>query len=147
MKRVYPKEEVCMACRLCEIACIVEHSEHKDIFWAFRSEKPRQLPKTKVEELGPLSFSANCRHCKEPACIEACITGALYRIDEAHPVLIDKDRCVACWMCIMACPYGSISRDERNGTRHSTKCDLCPDKEIPACVEACPNRALIYEER
>jgi carbon-monoxide dehydrogenase iron sulfur subunit len=26
------------------------------------------------------------------------------------------------------------------------KCDRCPEREIPACIEACPNRALILEE-
>ena len=31
MKLVYPKEEVCITCRLCEVACIVEHSKTKDL--------------------------------------------------------------------------------------------------------------------
>ncbi|HWJ02702.1 MAG TPA: 4Fe-4S ferredoxin, partial [Verrucomicrobiae bacterium] len=27
MKKVYAKEEVCVGCRLCEVHCIVAHSE------------------------------------------------------------------------------------------------------------------------
>jgi carbon-monoxide dehydrogenase iron sulfur subunit len=154
MRRVYPKEEVCMACRLCEIACIVEHSKHKDIYKAYKEETPRPVSKTLVEEEGiEISISTQCRHCIEPACLEACITGAIYRKNPDSPVLVNLERCIGCWMCVMACPYGAIARDCRktNSTESErkvmSKCDLCPDREIPACVEACPNRALVFEER
>ncbi len=147
MKRVYPREEVCMGCKLCEVACIVEHSISKDIIKAYKEERPRPLSKTRVEEEGPVSFSIMCRHCIEPECVEACITGALYIANGTGPVLVDHGRCVGCWMCIMACPYGSVERDFRNGRRIISKCDLCPDRRTPACVDACPNRALLYEER
>jgi carbon-monoxide dehydrogenase iron sulfur subunit len=44
----------------------------------------------------------------------------------------------------MACPYGAV---QRNLTfKKANKCDLCPDRETPACVSACPNRALVFEE-
>ncbi len=147
MRRVYPKEEDCIACYLCEVACIVEHSASKDIFKAYKEETPRPVSKTKVEEDGSVSISVQCRHCLEPTCLEACITGALYRVDSERPVLVDRNKCVGCWMCIMACPYGSIQRDILNGLNVISKCDLCPDRKIPACVEICPNRALFYEER
>jgi carbon-monoxide dehydrogenase iron sulfur subunit len=143
-----------MACRLCEIACIVEHSQHKDIYKAYKDEQPRQVSKTLVEEQGPsVSISTQCRHCLEPACLEACITGAIYRNDPASPVQVNYDKCIGCWMCVMACPYGSISRDFRktqsdeSDRQIMSKCDLCPERETPACVEACPNKALVFEER
>jgi len=136
-----------MGCKLCEIACIVEHSLSKDIIKAYKEERPRTLSKARVEEEGPISFCIMCRHCIDPECLEACITGALYRVSGDGPVLVNPRRCVGCWMCVMACPYGSIERDFRNGRRVISKCDLCPDRRIPACVEACPNRALFYEER
>jgi carbon-monoxide dehydrogenase iron sulfur subunit len=51
----------------------------------------------------------------------------------------DADKCVGCWMCIMVCPFGAISRQESV----ALKCDLCPDREDSfACVEACPTNAL-----
>lgn len=146
MKRVYAKEEVCMGCRLCEIHCLVEHSKSKKIVKAFREEFPKAMPRVLVEEAGALSFALQCRHCDEPFCVEACMTGALYKDEKTGAVLHDDDKCVGCWMCIMVCPFGVIRRDVR-GKKIASKCDLCPDKEVPVCVANCPNEALIYEER
>ncbi|MBI3814461.1 MAG: 4Fe-4S dicluster domain-containing protein [Nitrospinae bacterium] len=160
MKIVYPKEEVCMACRLCEVACITEHSRSKDTIKAYKKEKPAPLSRTLVEEIFPgLSVSVNCRHCSDAPCIEACITGAMHRKPDGR-VVVNEYKCVGCWMCVMACPFGAIKRNqykiEGQGARGkgqglkiklSSKCDLCPDRSIPACVEACPNRVMAYEER
>ncbi len=148
MKRVYPKEDACINCKLCEVACLVEHSESKDIFKAYR-EAPRTLSKAYVEEDGPDSISIQCRHCTDAPCIDACITGAMQRVDDESPVIVDREKCVGCWMCIMACPFGAIQRDLRKKDKHkvSSKCDLCPGRNIPACVEICPNRALFFEDR
>lgn len=148
MKRVYPKEDACIDCKLCEVACLVEHSETKDIFKAYR-EAPRTLSKAFVEEDGPNSISIQCRHCTDASCIDACITGAMQRADDDSPVIVDRDKCVGCWMCIMACPFGAIQMDIRKKDKHkvSSKCDLCPGRNMPACVEICPNRALFFEDR
>ncbi|MEW6229935.1 MAG: 4Fe-4S dicluster domain-containing protein [Bacillota bacterium] len=143
MKRVYAREEVCMGCRLCEVYCVVSHSKSGDIVKAFKKERPRAVARLRVEEKGPLSFGLQCRHCEEPACVYACITGATY-IDVDGAVRVDQERCIGCWTCILACPYGAISRDEGRGA--SAKCDLCPGEETPACVANCPNQALVFEE-
>ena len=58
--------------------------------------------------------------------------------------MIDDERCVGCWTCLLTCPYGSISRDAVRGK--SVKCDLCPNAEGPVCVAMCPNEALVFEE-
>ena len=146
MKIVYPIEENCIACHHCEVACAVEHSRSKNPIRAYKDEGWRFLPHARVESRQPESFSIMCRHCTDNPCVEACITGAMYREDPEGPVRVNQEHCIGCWMCIMACPYGVIKRDLR-AKAVSSKCDLCPDREIPACVEACPNRALVYEER
>ena len=149
MKVVYSIEEACITCRLCEVACIVEHSKSKDLLKAFLEEDPRPISTILVEENGSLSFARNCRHCEEPECIEACSNNALYKDEETGVVYLDENRCMACWMCIGVCPQSSIKQkiDEDHKIRNSIKCDLCPDKEIPACVEICPNKALVFEDR
>jgi len=162
MKRVYVREEVCIGCKLCEIHCVVQHSRSKDIIKAFKKEFPRPLARVTVEEDGPLSFGFQCRHCSEPACLYACVSGAMQR-DERGALVVDEAKCIGCWTCILACPYGAISRgggqdahgggqdahgggqDAHGGgqERHfASKCDLCPGTEVPACVANCPNEAL-----
>ncbi len=143
MKRVYAREEVCMACTLCEVHCLVQHSRSRDLVKAFKRERPRPMKRLRVEERGALSFAFQCRHCPEPDCVYACVTGALAK-GEDGVVLVQEDKCIGCWTCIMACPYGSIERDLAQGV--ASKCDLCPGEEIPACVKNCPNEALVFAE-
>jgi anaerobic carbon-monoxide dehydrogenase iron sulfur subunit len=144
MKRVYQIEEYCMACRRCEVACIVEHSPGKDAVKAYRDPAKRVRNRAVFEEKGAVSFPLSCLHCADAPCIEACITGAMSR-NARGAVVVDENRCVGCWMCVMVCPYGAIHREQRN-RKVSWKCDLCQEKDTPACVEACVNRALIFED-
>jgi len=144
MKRIYAKEEVCIGCRLCEVHCLTEHSRSKNIIKAHKKEFPKAVARVLVEETGPVSFALQCRHCDEPPCLEACITGAITK-DESGKVVHDEAKCVGCWTCVLVCPHGAPQRDLER--RKIAKCDLCPDRETPACVEMCPNRALVYEER
>lgn len=145
MKRVYAKEEVCIGCRLCEIACITEHSPSKDVIKTFKGKDAKLISRNQVEEEGPVSFCVTCRHCEEPSCVHVCISGALVKDTETGVVRHISEKCVGCWSCIMACPYGVIKRDMNRGK--VIKCDLCPDRETPACVAACPNEALYYGEK
>lgn len=145
MKRIFIKEEVCIGCRLCEIYCIVEHSNPKDILKSFKKGRSRTLPRIIVEERGNIAFALQCRHCEDPFCLEACISGALYRDNNTGAILLNKDKCVGCWMCIMVCPFGAIQR-ESNHKMISSKCDLCIGREIPVCVERCPNQALFLKD-
>lgn len=146
MKLVYIKEDACVECKLCELACYVEHSPTKDILDAYEMEI-RPMPRCEVDVELPYSASIMCRHCIDAPCLTACQNGSIYK-DERGAVIVNEKTCVGCWMCIMMCSYGVIKRDARHGYFGiSTKCDLCPEREIPACVDSCPNGALLYDDR
>ncbi|WP_457567087.1 4Fe-4S dicluster domain-containing protein [Desulfurobacterium sp.] len=138
--KVYPIEENCISCRYCEVACTMVHSESKDPIKAYKLED--LLPRPIVEVEGPVSLSVMCRHCKHPFCLDACISGAIWQ-DKNGVVHLDEDVCVGCWSCVLVCPFGAVH--PHLNKRHSFKCDLCEGRDFPACVEACPNRALVYD--
>ncbi|MFA5857452.1 MAG: 4Fe-4S dicluster domain-containing protein [Elusimicrobiota bacterium] len=145
-KRIVVKEEVCIGCKLCEVWCTVEHSPVKDILKAYKRQKhERPLPKLKVQVQKPLTFAVQCRHCDEPDCQYSCITGALYIDEKDGTIRHDPDKCIGCWTCILACTRGAIQRDERT-KRIASKCDFCPGRETPVCVEKCPNEAMVIVE-
>ena len=144
MKRIYIKEPVCIGCHLCEVYCQVEHSQSKDLLKAFKRESPQPRSRVSIEERKPLSFSVRCQHCDEPPCVYACLTGALRRDVGSGVVVVDEERCIGCWTCILVCPFGSIRQDTNRG--RIAKCDLCAGRDEPACVTNCPNEALVYVE-
>ena len=141
MRKVYVKEEVCIGCGLCEVYCQVEHSKSKDLIKAFKKETPRPLARVRVERNVEISFPIQCRHCTEPWCVYSCLTGAMRKDSAGDKVTVDMEKCSGCWTCIVACPYGALSRDLN--TKTVIKCDLCPGRELPACVINCPNEALV----
>jgi anaerobic carbon-monoxide dehydrogenase iron sulfur subunit len=141
MKRVSVKEEACIGCGLCQVYCQLEHSQSKDLIKAFKKETPRPLPRVHVERNVEVSFPIQCRHCTEPWCVYSCLTGAMHKESASDEVVVDIEKCIGCWTCIVACPCGALSRDLDSKT--VIKCDLCPGREIPACVINCPNEALV----
>ena len=145
-RRVVPDKEYCIGCHLCELACLLEHSESKDLITAYREERVEKgLSACKqVHHCGPDAVAVSCKHCDEPNCVAACIGGALYKDPETGDTVYDREKCVGCWSCVMACPYGAIRRHPKEAC--IVKCDLCRDRDEPACVAACPNRALLVVE-
>jgi len=101
-------------------------------------------PRIQVEEKDGVCFAVQCRHCEEPLCVKGCITGALTIKDGV--ITIDKSRCVGCYTCILSCPFGAVMPSDEGVIQ---KCELCLKNANgqPACVQGCPNNAIVYEER
>ena len=143
MKKVYVNEDWCLGCHLCEYYCAAANSG-KDIVKVFTSAK-KPIPRIKVEEGSEVNFAVQCRHCDAKPCVKGCIAGALSV--QNGVVVCDENKCVGCLTCVLSCPYGCIVIDEEG--HRIQKCDLCTKNHNgePACVQGCPNRAIVFEER
>lgn len=103
-----------------------------------------------IKAPGKRFVKKQCRHCKEPACASACLVGAMKKSAEG-PVIYDKQKCMGCRYCMMACPYGIPRYDWDKTVPYVKKCTMCFERvtrnEQPACVEACPKEAVIFGKR
>ncbi|MCH5201987.1 MAG: 4Fe-4S dicluster domain-containing protein [Oscillospiraceae bacterium] len=142
MKRVYVNEKWCLGCHLCEYYCAFANSGVDDMAKALKNVEIN--PKIRVEGDNKVSFAVQCRHCDNPLCVKGCISGALTKGDDGI-VRVNQDKCVGCFTCVLSCPYGCITP---SGTGVIQKCELCTQNGMePACVQGCPNQAIVYEER
>lgn len=143
MQEIFVRLDRCVGCHACEMACAVEHSAGKSLFAAI-AEIPVPRKRLYVEQVVEHKLPLLCRHCEDAPCVQACRTGAMSQDALTRLVSHDPEKCIGCWMCTMVCPYGVIGRQRER--RVAVKCDRCPDRDVPACVEACPTRALIFAE-
>jgi len=140
-------QTACSGCKACQAACKDRHGLAVGVLWRRVYEVAggswRRDGEAWRTDAFAFNLSLSCNHCAEPVCVEVCPTGAIARGADGL-VLIDRERCLGCRYCAWACPYGAPQYDERAGKM--TKCDLCADDlaagRPPACVAACPMRAL-----
>lgn len=152
MKAILCDVTRCKACDKCVQAC-VETNALADALPAKRS-RPDGLSSRRlvsVVEVAPDTYARkSCLHCLSPACVDACLVGAIRKTPEG-PVAYDAGKCIGCRYCMLACPLG-IPRYEWDQTLPSViKCTMCADRiqdnKVPACVEACPHDALSFGDR
>ena len=144
----------CTACNACVVSC-------KD--WNGVNQGPvsyRNVTTSYSKDMFPnvtvYNISSACNHCDAPACVTACGREAISKLDNGI-VLLDRNKCVGLEDCITACPYGAIgiADDEQEKpftesnweiAHPAQKCHMCYDRiedgKQPACVGACPQRAL-----
>lgn len=153
MKTVFVNPERCIGCKQCEIACAVEHSQSQNLYQAIL-EKPK--PQSRIHVVPGIylstSFPNKCRHCDPAPCMSVCPTGAISRDTQMDIVVVDGQKCIACAMCAMVCPFDVLtfypSADVKLDKAVAIKCDHCIERQhegrIPACVEACKVGALVF---
>ncbi|MDR0852195.1 MAG: oxidoreductase [Clostridiales Family XIII bacterium] len=153
----------CMACYCCFTVCKDEHcgfagkysaaQPMMGQFWINIVERERgdSSRRTKVETIPLL-----CSHCEDPACLKASRDGAVYKREDGI-VIIDPEKSKGQSAIVEACPTGAVFWNEE--LEIPQKCTMCaellddpeylaylgdPKLKRPRCVEACPNRALIF---
>lgn len=143
----------CTGCEECVAACKSENQLGKDLprRWKQRIDDLSSTRYTTIERRsGDHYIRRFCRHCVEPACVSACIVGALEKTPEG-PVVYDSDKCIGCRYCMMACPYGVPRYEWEEPTPYVRKCTMCyhrlKEGREPACVEACPEKATEFGPR
>lgn len=132
----------CIGCKGCEVACKQENDVALGSYW------------NKVQMVGPSGTYPDlqmhflpvvCQQCTNPECVRVCPTGASY-INEENIVLINREKCIGCRYCMMACPYEARSFNEEQDVVE--KCTLCVHlqaiDEKPACVKNCSAQARLF---
>jgi len=106
---------------------------------------------TVLKEKDPRNYhKKQCMHCDDPMCVKNCPVHAIMKYDNGA-VVVDKEKCEGVQMCVKACPFGVPQYDEKD--RVVYKCTLCHDRITqnptlePACVKACPSKALKFGDR
>jgi len=153
----------CIACNSCTIACKQINSVLPGVFRTkvAISEEGR-YPNVRLKMTPHI-----CMHCENPECVRVCPTAATTKLNNGI-IVINKNRCIGCQYCIMACPYQarSFTRDVRgyfpnqpSGAYEKAlmgkhvrgeieKCDFCVSRleagKQPACVLTCAPRARIF---
>lgn len=143
----------CTGCEECIVACKKENDLGEDRMWRGQ-ESIGGLSATRWSTIIPRPdghyVRNQCRHCLEPACVSACVVGALTKLPEG-PVVYDENRCMGCRYCMLACPYSIPRYDWDRNTPLVQKCKMCEHRvregKAPSCVEACPEKAMMFGSR
>jgi len=134
--------DACVGCHSCEVACAEQNNVPVGQAWRRVGEvEGGAFPHTRR-----FSLSIACNHCVEPTCLSGCPTNAYEKLANGivahHP-----DECVGCQYCMWNCPYEVPVFNEQH--RIVAKCDMCRPRietgQNPACVDACPTRAIGVE--
>jgi len=155
--------EKCIGCRRCLNACKQENhvpeDEGMNRTWLERYQlaEDGSLKATFISHTGLAGDVGDngsehgffvpklCNQCANPPCVSVCPVNATFTAADGV-ILVDKDRCIGCKYCVVACPYGA--RFLHPETKVVDKCTFCYHRITqgmsPACVEACPTQARSF---
>ncbi len=134
----------CTGCQACAVSC-------KD--WNGINPGPTQWLRILNYEKGSFPnvrihlLFVPCYHCANPVCVDVA-NGAIYKEPAYGAVLVDPDKAHTLRAAAAAGPYGAISFEGDAYDAKGSKCTMCVDRLSqnlqPACVMACPTRALDF---
>lgn len=132
----------CIGCETCNFACGQFNAVPSDARWrrVLSIETPGHMKEKRI------FLPMNCMHCKNPPCLAVCPTKATYARWDGI-VEINRDLCVGCGYCVLACPYEArviswedqLPREVEEGAKQGwpfaddhigvcTKCNFCSEK-------------------
>ena len=139
-------QDACVRCGHCAWSCASTHGGVARL--VRRGDKVVTRLSVVDEPRRSLLVPNSCQHCKNPACMIDCPTGAIGR-DGRGEVFIREALCTGCGACAKACPWENIAMAKRPGRIEdlsatvAVKCDLCRDLSAPTCVRSCPTSAIV----
>ena len=129
-------EEKCIQCHGCELACRTAKPTEDHIY----RRKMTNVWHGEFPNVTCSAMTVACKHCENPACMDACPVDAISKDVNTGAVLVDIDRCIGCKACLRACPWDI---PQFRTDRKMDKCDMCQTTGgVPACVKTCPTGAL-----
>jgi anaerobic dimethyl sulfoxide reductase subunit B (iron-sulfur subunit) len=145
----YVDTSACSGCKTCQIACQDKNNLAADVLFrhVYQYGGGQWTEKDGIyvpDGVFRYFISYACNHCGAPACLAACPVSAIVKDPDSGIVTIDPALCIACGSCKSACPYAIPVLDDTVSAFR--KCDFCrdyvADSKNPACVDACPQRAI-----
>ena len=152
----------CIGCKVCEVACFTVHNENNNVAATVGTVTTPIIPRLNVIKGENFVVPIQCRHCDDAPCANVCPVRAIKQ--ENNTIVINEKDCIGCKTCLIACPIGAIdllpqydngeeviqlnlkqegeNGLEETGRNIAYKCDLCKESGNPACVNACPQKAL-----
>ncbi len=146
----------CIGCRACQSAC-KEYKGFENTGKDKRYDMPLELNaknntviKLYKEEKEKSFVKRQCMHCNDPGCVSACPVSALVK-QENGIVTYDKDKCIGCRYCMIACPFDVPTFEYDKAFPVIAKCDFCKDLlskgGITECARVCPTGAIVFGKR
>ncbi|GAB4343434.1 MAG: formate dehydrogenase FDH3 subunit beta [Desulfobulbaceae bacterium] len=151
--------ERCIDCGGCVVAC--KEGNHIPV-----GVNRRRVITINQGKPGEKSISVACMHCADAPCIAVCPVKCIYQREDGV-VLHNKETCIGCGYCFMACPFGAPQFPKTGvfGSRGAMdKCTFCAggpaetfsEKEhtlygqnriaegkVPLCAGMCATKALL----
>ena len=117
LEKILVQPDLCDGCLDCESACLELYEASRII----------------IREVNGTHYSIVCQQCEDAPCKAICPNEAI--IGKG----VQEDKCIACGLCVMVCPFGAISVEDKK----AQKCNQCEGREDgPACIKACSKRAV-----
>jgi Fe-S-cluster-containing dehydrogenase component len=156
---------LCVGCQACMVACKkannmpIEYSGSQPLWDSPVDLSSKTLNiikvyengthKTKDSEIDGYAFvKRHCMHCVDPACVSACPATAMTKDPKTGIVSYNKDACIGCRYCQVACPFDIPKFEWDNPFPKIVKCQLCnhliAKGQISACCSACPTGASLF---